>query len=227
MIDLSPTRECAEELDAADPLARFRHEFAIPNHTDGTDEIYLVGNSLGAMPRRARDYVEKELRDWAATGVRGHFQGDTPWAGYHELLTEHMSAIVGGLHEEVVVMNALTVNLHLLMISFYEPTAERHKILIEDHAFPSDHFVVESQIRQRGFDPADSMVFVRRATGEETLRHDDILATSPNTAMSLRVILLPGVQYYTGQVLPMSDITRPVTQSAHEWASTSHTPSGT
>lgn len=206
--DLTPDRECAERLDTADPLAGFRDRFSIPNQADGSDEIYLVGNSLGAMPKRSRELVENEMRAWARLGVRGHFAGDNQWSSYHQLLIDQMSAIVGGLREEVTLMNALTVNLHLLLVSFYNPTIERHKILIEDHAFPSDHFAVESQIRQRGRDPAESLVVLTPRDGEDTLRTEDILATIAEQGDSLATIMLPGVQYYTGQVLPMLDITR-------------------
>lgn len=191
----------AAELDAADPLAHIRDEFELP------EGLYLVGNSLGAIPRKARDTVAEELDRWGALGVEGHFTGDLAWMDYHSLVTEQLGRLVGANADEVVAMNALTVNLHLLMISFYAPTAARHKVLIESHAFPSDHFVVESQIRQRGFDPADSMVTLDPRPGEETLRTDDILAAIAEHGDSLALVFLPGVQYYTGQVFPMREIT--------------------
>ncbi|MEM7325137.1 MAG: kynureninase [Actinomycetota bacterium] len=205
--------EHAARLDGDDPLAHLRREFALPPGTDGEPKIYLVGNSLGARPVAAADYVQAELDRWATLGVDGHFTGTGPgrddlaWEPYHELLTEQLAAIVGAGTDEVVAMNALTVNLHLLMISFYRPTAERHKILIEEHAFPSDHFAVESQIRQRGFDPAASLVVASPRAGEETLRHEDLLQLIETNGSELALILLPGVQYYTGQVLPMAEIT--------------------
>ena len=198
---MSTHSRTSAELDAADPLASFRAEFEIP------EGIYLVGNSLGAMPRATRDYLTTELDRWATIGVEGHFTGDLAWADYHQLLTPALADLVGGLHHEVVAMNALTVNLHLLMVSFYEPTPERHKILIEDHAFPSDHFVVESQIRQRGFDPAESMVIVSPRDGNETIHPDDLLAAIEQHGDELAVVLLPGIQYFTGQVMPMAEIT--------------------
>lgn len=198
----SPTAATAAELDAADPFARFRDEFEIP------EGIYLVGNSLGALPKAARVTVNTELDRWGALGVEGHFTGELSWKDYHELTTAGLGAITGARPDEVVAMNALTVNLHLLMISFYEPTASRHKILIERHAFPSDHFAAESQIRQRGLDPAESLVFVSPRPGEETLRAEDILGTIADHGDELALVLLPGVQYYTGQVLPMADIVR-------------------
>ncbi len=191
----------AAELDAADPLARIREEFEIP------DGIYLVGNSLGALPKSARSYVETELDRWGSLGVEGHFTGDLAWKDYHQLLTGQLAALVGGQVDEVVAMNGLTVNLHLLLVSFYRPTASRHKILIESHAFPSDHFAAESQIRQRGFDPRESLVMVEPRPGEETMRAEDIMAAIAEHGSELALVLLPGVQYYTGQVLPMADIT--------------------
>ena len=191
----------AAELDAADPLASFRSEFELP------DGIYFVGNSLGALPRAARTNVATEFDRWSTLGVEGHFTGALAWKDYHELLTEPLARLVGARPAEVVAMNGLTVNLHLLMISFYRPTAARHKILIEAHAFPSDHFAAESQIRQRGFDPADSLVVLEPRPGEDTLRPDDVLAAIAEHGDELALVLLPGVQYYTGQVLPMAEIT--------------------
>ncbi len=190
----------ATELDAADPLAHFRSEFEIP------DGIYLVGNSLGAMPKATRDYVTEELDRWAALGVEGHFTGKLAWKDYHGLLTDQFASITGARSEEVVAMNGLTVNLHLMMVSFYRPTAKRHKILIEDHAFPSDHFAAESQIAQRGFNPSESLVLISPRDREETLRPEDILSAIATHGDELALVLLPGVQYYTGQVLPMADI---------------------
>ena len=198
MID--PRTATAAELDAADPLAHLRDEFDLP------DGVYLVGNSLGALPRAARDTVGVEFDRWAELGVEGHFTGRLGWKGYHELVTDQLAALVGADPTEVVAMNGLTVNLHLLLISFYRPTPQRHKILIEGHAFPSDHFAAESQIRQRGFDPATSLVTLDPRPGEETLRREDILDTIADLGDELAVVLLPGVQYYTGQVMPMADI---------------------
>lgn len=193
--------QTAAELDAADPLAHLRDRFVLP------DGIYFVGNSLGARPRATRDHVNVELDRWGELGVEGHFTGHLAWKDYHELLTEQLARLVGAGPDEVVAMNSLTVNLHLLMVSFYRPSPWRHKILVEAHAFPSDHFAAESQIRQRGFDPARSLVLVEPRPGEETLRPDDILATIADHGDELALILLPGVQYYTGQVLPMAAIT--------------------
>lgn len=197
---MTPPLKSATELDADDLLAPFRNEFELP------DGIYLVGNSLGALPKTARNLVGDELDRWGKLGVEGHFTGELAWKDYHQLLTGQLAAIVGAKPEEVVAMNGLTVNLHLLMVSFYRPTAERHKILIEGHAFPSDHFAAESQIRQRRFDPTKSLVVIEPREGEETLRADDLLATIAEHGDELALILLPGVQYYTGQVFPMAQI---------------------
>lgn len=202
---MSPTPDGSQldaaDLDAADPLASFRSEFELP------DGIYLVGNSLGAMPKRTRHYINTELDRWGSIGVEGHFTGDLAWKDYHELVAEQLARLVGAHTDEVVAMNALTVNLHVLMISFYRPTATRHKILIEAHAFPSDHFAVESQIRQRGFDPATSLVTVSPRPGDETLHTSDVLAAIAEHGDELALVMLPGVQYYTGQLMAMADIT--------------------
>lgn len=206
-IVLTTGAETAAALDAADPLASFRDEFHLPAGRDGLPQIYLVGNSLGAVPRAAAGYVNAELERWARLGAAAHFEGELAWLPYHELLTGSLGRLVGGQPSEVVAMNSLTVNLHLLMVSFYDPTPGRHKILIEDHAFPSDHFAVESQIRQRGHDPAESLVVARPRAGSETLRRDDLLALIAEHGPELALVMLPGVQYYTGQVLPMAEIT--------------------
>ncbi len=202
------TPECALRLDAEDPLAHMRTEFTMPLTSEGTEEIYLAGNSLGLAPNRTRAYVDTELDKWARLGVRGHFETDKPWAPYHEFLTDQMAVLVGGRANEVVVMNALTVNLHMLMVSFYRPTAKRYKILIEDHAFPSDHFAVESQIRFHGLTVGDALVIVKPRDGEDLLRQEAISAAIEQHSDELALILLPGVQYYTGQVLDMAAITR-------------------
>ena len=204
-------RGCARALDVADHLAPMRSRFLIPRASDGSEQVYLVGNSLGLPTVATKEYVNAELDRWAELGVAGHFTGELAWAPYHQLLTDQLSMIVGARPEEVVAMNSLTVNLHLLMVSFYRPTAERHKILIEGHAFPSDHFAVESQIRQRGFDPTSALETIDPRPGEETLRPEDLLATIEQCGPELALVLLPGVQYYTGQVLPMAEIT----QAAH------------
>lgn len=194
--------QTAKQLDANDTLAKFKEQFELPTG------IYFVGNSLGAQPKAAREYVNTELDRWATLGVEGHFTGRLAWRDYHELLTEQLARLVGALPKEVVAMNALTVNLHLMMVSFYRPTKARHKILIEEHAFPSDHFAVESQIRERGFDPATSLMTIAPRPGESALRSEDIIQTITEHGDELALILLPGVQYFTGQVLPMAEIAK-------------------
>lgn len=208
MNSFTTERATAESLDEGDSLAFLKAQFLVPARPDGTPQIYLVGNSLGLPTAATVLYVNEELERWARLGVAGHFTGEKAWSSYHQLLTDQMAMIVGGRNEEVAVMNALTVNLHLLMVSFYNPTPERHKILIEDHAFPSDHFAVESQIRQRGYDPETSMVMVKPRDGSHTLSPDDLLAAIAEHGDELAMILLPGVQYYTGQVLPIAELTR-------------------
>ncbi len=197
----------AQMLDANDALRHMRDAFYIPK-MKGTskDEIYLCGNSLGLQPKLSAKYVKDELIKWQQLGVKGHFESEFPWMPYHELLAESSASLVGAKTTEVVCMNSLTANLHFLMVSFYQPTDKKHKILIEDHAFPSDHYAVESQIKFHGYDPADSMVLLKPRQGEDCLRTADILQTIDEQADELALIMLPGVQYYTGQVLDMQQI---------------------
>lgn len=200
----------AAELDAADPLARFRAEFHIPPNPDGQGECaYLCGNSLGLLPRRARAAVEAEFRSWERHGVEGHFHGTSPWLRYHETLTDATARLVGAQPLEVVVMNSLTVNLHLLLTSFYRPTPPaRFKVLMEGGAFPSDQYALESQVRLHGLDPETAIVKLLPRAGEHTLRTADIEAKIADLGDSLAVILLGGVNYYTGQAFDMGAITR-------------------
>lgn len=198
----------AKNLDNQDPLKAIRDEFAIPKQGNGDDEIYLCGNSLGLQPKLAAEYVNEELTQWRKLGVKGHFSGDYPWMPYHEFLSQGFADLVGARTSEVVSMNTLTANLHFMMVSFYRPTGQRHKIIIEDHAFPSDHYAVESQIKYHGYDPKESMILLKPRDGEETLRDDDILQAIEQHGDTTALILLPGVQYYTGQVLDMESITK-------------------
>src|SRR5258708_6215408 len=160
-------------MDARDPLAHFRQRFSFPRAASGDECIYLCGHSLGLQPKAASSYLDQELRDWARLGVEGHFQAKNPWMPYHRLLTRQTAVLVGAQPAEVVVMNSLTVNLHLMMISFYRPTKERHKILIERGAFPSDQYAVNSQIRFHGFDPALSLLELTPPSGESCMPHQD------------------------------------------------------
>ena len=198
----------AKQMDEQDPLSAIRNEYHIPKQSNGEDEIYLCGNSLGLQPKRTEQYLSYELSQWQKLGVKGHFSGDYPWMPYHEFLTEGFAELVGAKNSEVVAMNSLTANLHFMMVSFYRPTQKRHKILIEDHAFPSDHYAVESQIKFHGFDPEQSMLLIKPREGESTFRTEDILKVIEEQGDSIALILLPGVQYYTGQVFDMQAITK-------------------
>lgn len=198
----------ARQLDQQDPLSRMREQFHIPKQDNGDDEIYLCGNSLGLQPKRTQEYLNYELSQWQKLGVKGHFSGDFPWMPYHEFLTEESAKLVGAKNSEVVCMNSLTANLHFMMVSFYRPTASRNKILIEDHAFPSDHYAVESQVRYHGFAPDQAMLLAKPREGEETLRTEDLLNLIELHGDEIALIMLPGVQYYTGQVLDMKAITQ-------------------
>lgn len=199
--------EIARQLDAKDPLARFRERFHIPPHGDG-ETVYLCGNSLGLMPVSAGDYVREVLDDWKRLAVRAHFEAWRAWMPYHELATAPMARVVGAEPPEVVCMGSLTSNLHLLMVSFYRPTTGRHKIMIEAGAFPSDRYAVESQIRFHGYDPREALVLAAPRPGEATLRMEDLEALIEQHRDSLALILLPGVQYYTGEVYDVERIVK-------------------
>lgn len=205
---LNTQLEHALALDAADPLRGFREQFHIPKTQDGRDEIYFCGNSLGLQPKRTAAYIGELLSDWQNLGVRGHFEPKHAWMPYHEFLTEPMAQLVGAQANEVVTMNSLTANLHLMMVSFYRPTATRYKILIEDHAFPSDTYAVASQLKFHGHDPREAMLTIKPRDGEELIRPEDLYALIEREGESIALILLPGVQYYTGQVLDFAQIVR-------------------
>lgn len=207
MTEYQNSLDFAKQLDANDPLAKFRDMFHIPKTPAGGDEIYLCGNSLGCQPKLTQAYLQEELDKWAQAGVRGHFEGRFPWMPYHEFLQEGSAALVGAHTDEVVTMNSLTANLHFMMVSFYQPTKERFKIVIEDHAFPSDHYAVESQIRHHGFDPDEAMILVKPRDGEELIRHEDLYHILEEQGDSIALVMFPGVQYYTGQVFDMQTIT--------------------
>lgn len=198
----------ARRLDREDPLARFRGEFHIPKDPDGRDEIYLCGNSLGLQPKRTAGYVAEFLDDWAKLGVRGHFEPQHAWLPYHEFLAAGLAAVVGAQPNEVVAMNSLTVNLHLMMVTFFRPTGRRFKLLIEDHAFPSDSYAVASHLRHHDLEPSEALLKIAPRPGEELIRDEDLFGMIEREADSLALILLPGVQYYTGQALPMAEIVK-------------------
>ena len=194
-----PGRDFAVAQDRGDPLRQFRDEFHIPRSVSGEEEIYFAGNSLGLLPKRTQKYVDQELEKWKRLAVKAHFSGENPWMPYHELLAEPMARLVGASPNEVVTMNSLTVNLHLMMASFYRPTRERHRILLEDRAFPSDDYALESQAGFHGFDPAEALMRVRPADVERALESD---------GASIALVLLPGVQYYSGLAFDIEAITR-------------------
>ena len=196
----------ARSMDEKDPLRNFRNKFFIPQH-NGKDCVYFTGNSLGLQPKATSQYVQQELDDWATMGVEGHFQAKNPWMPYHEIFPKQLSKIVGCKQNEVVVMNSLTVNLHLLMVSFYKPTKQRYKIICEAKAFPSDQYAFETQVKYHGYDPGDAIIEVSPGEGEYHLRSEDIISTIKKHADSVAVVLFGGVNYYTGQYFDLQTIT--------------------
>ena len=198
--------EFARSMDEKDPLRNFRNKFFIPQH-NGKDCIYFTGNSLGLQPKATSQYVQRELDDWAKMGVEGHFHAKNPWMPYHEIFPKQLSKIVGCKQNEVVVMNSLTVNLHLLMVSFYKPTKQRYKIICEAKAFPSDQYAFETQVKYHGYDPGDAIIEVSPGEGEYHLRSEDIISTIKKHADSVAVVLFGGVNYYTGQYFDLQTIT--------------------
>jgi kynureninase len=196
----------AAHLDARDPLAGFRAQFHVPPHGE-RDSVYLCGNSLGLQPKNAARYLEEELAAWQRFGVEGHFRGKRPWKDYHELFAAPLAKLTGAREHEVVCMNGLTVNLHLLMVSFFRPTATRYRLLIERSAFPSDRYAVVSQLRHHGLDPDDALIEVARRDGETYLRDEDVAAAIRYAGDSLALVLLPGVQYLSGEALDIAKLT--------------------
>ena len=197
----------ANQLDEQNSLNHFREQFYIPV-INGNECIYFTGNSLGLQPKTTQDYVVNELEDWANFGVEGHFHATNPWFSYHEMFPQQVAKIVGALPEEVVVMNQLTVNLHLLMTTFYRPTKERFKIICEAKAFPSDQYAFESQVKLHGFNPDEAIIEVKPREGEYSIRTEDIIATIEKHSSSIALVLFSGVNYYTGQVFDMPSITK-------------------
>ncbi len=206
MTQFTNTLEFAKSLDAHDVLAKYRQQFYFPK-LNGKEAIYLTGNSLGLQPKTALVALEQELEDWKNYGVEGHFHGKNPWFHYHKFLTEKAAKVVGALPHEVVVMNNLTVNLHLMMVSFYRPTATRYKIIMEAGAFPSDQYAMESQVRFHGYNPEDAIVEIAPREGEYHLRTEDIIETINKNAGETALIMFSGVQYYSGQAFDMEAIT--------------------
>ena len=197
----------AQSLDAQDELAKYREQFHFPV-IDGQEVLYFTGNSLGLQPKAAREAINAELDDWAQWGVEGHFHAKMPWYAYHEFFSEGAAKLVGAKPVEVVMMNGLTVNLHLLMISFYKPEGKRYKIICEKKAFPSDQYAVESQVKLRGFDPEDAIIEVGPRNGEHNIRTEDFLSAIEEHGEELSTVMIGGVNYYSGQLMDMEKITK-------------------
>src|SRR5688572_30632817 len=207
MSSFSPDEDFALQLDAEDSLSRFREKFHLPLGKDGKPLIYLAGNSLGLMPKTARKIVEQELDDWAKFAVDAHLGAKTPWYTYHETLREPAARMVGAQPNEVICMNSLTVNLHLMMATFYRPTKSRFKILMEDPAFPSDTYAIKTQIVHHGFDPTEALILARPRDDEFTVRQDDIETLLEKQGDQIALVLLAGVNFFTGQLFEIERIT--------------------
>jgi kynureninase len=200
------TREFAQQLDAQDELKHYRNEFLFPQH-NGKNVIYFTGNSLGLQPKRTKKYVDDIMNDWSNMAVEGHFYAEKPWWDYHERFANPLSKLVGAKPSEVTVMNTLTVNLHLLMVSFYRPTKTRYKIICEEKAFPSDQYMFQTQVNFHGYKADDAIVEIKRREGEHNIRLEDIIAKINEVGDELALVLIGGVNYYTGQVFDMKAIT--------------------
>ncbi|MDC1068384.1 kynureninase [Candidatus Kapabacteria bacterium] len=199
-------KNTALELDAQDPLKKYRDYFHFPKGKSREKVLYFTGNSLGLQPKNTAQHINQELKDWASFGVEGHFKGKNIWVSYHELLTSKLAKVTGSKDIEVVAMNSLTVNLNLLMVSFYQPNSKKNKIMIESGAFPSDIYAVKSHIKLHGFDPKDCLIELKPREGEHTLRTDDILKAIEENKDELELVMFSGVNYYTGQAFDMKSI---------------------
>jgi len=196
----------AKQLDQEDPISYLRNEFHIPRDKEGKEWLYFTGNSLGLQPKITSKYIDQELDDWANFGVEGHFEAKNPWLSYHELLTDTMAKVVGAKPVEVVVMNTLTTNLHLLMVSFYQPSKTKYKIIIESDAFPSDRYAVQSQLSFHGFDPEEALIEWKPKEGKELLELEDLKSILDSQGDEVALLLIGGVNYYTGQYLDIKKI---------------------
>jgi kynureninase len=206
--EFSASRDFALDMDAADILAPYRRQFELPGHANAKPLVYLCGHSLGLAPRAALDYVSEELAEWAAMGVAGHHTATRPWIDYAQNFTKGLQHVTGALASEVVAMNSLTINLHLMMASFYRPVGMRDKVLIEEGAFPSDRHAVLGQLGWHKLDAEEALVEIAPRAGEETLRIEDIEATIADLGPELALVLGPGVQYRTGQAFDLARIAR-------------------
>lgn len=198
----------ASALDSADPIKQFRNQFHIPTTSDNHEEIYFCGNSLGLQPKQTQAYVLEELEKWQYEGVKGHFSGKFPWMPYHEFLAPGLSQLVGAKEEEVVAMNSLTTNLHLLMVSFFRPNKKRCKIVIEKNAFPSDFYAVTSQLLFHGLNPQEDLILIEPQAGKNIILIDDWQAVFEQFKDEIALVLIPGVQYQTGQLFDIKSITK-------------------
>ena len=201
------TLEYAKKQDANDPLASFRNKFHIPKDTEGNELVYLCGNSLGLQPKITSEYISESLTDWANLGVDGHTEAKHPWLPYHEFLTENMAKIVGAKPSEVVVMNTLTTNLHLMMVSFFQPTKTKYKIVVESDAFPSDKYAVGSQLKFHGIDPKQGLIQWAPREGEDLCRFEDLEEIMKNQGDEIALLMIGSTNYYTGQSFPLKKIT--------------------
>src|SRR6266478_350430 len=206
-MNFSADEDFAHQLDAEDLLRAFREKFYLPLGKDGKPLIYFAGNSLGLMPKAARTVVDRELDDWAKRAVDAHHAADTPWYSYHETLREPTARLIGAKPNEVICMNSLTVNLHLMMTTFYRPTKSRFKILMEEPAFPSDTYAIKSQIVHHGLDPKDALILATPRKDEFTVRTEEIIDLIEKHAAQLAVVIIGGVNFFTGQLFDIEKIT--------------------
>jgi len=197
----------AQQQDHQDPLKHFRNKFLIPTNNEGEELIYLCGNSLGLQPKKTSEYLEQELNDWAKLGVEGHTDAKYPWFPYHEFLTKSMANIIGAKPNEVVIMNSLTANLHFLMVSFYQPTKTKFKIVIESDAFPSDKYAMESQLKFHGFDPKEGLILWKPSKGEDLCRFEDLEKLVEEQGDEIALLMIGNTNYYSGQAFPLKNIT--------------------
>src|SRR3981081_2761791 len=205
-MQFSDDEEFARRLDAEDPLRSFRDKFHLPLGKDGSSLIYFAGNSLGLMPKAARQIVEQELDDWARLGVDAHLKAKTPWYSYHETLREPMARLIGAQPNEVICMNSLTVNLHLMMATFCRPTRSRFRIVMEEPAFPSDTYAIKSQLAHHGLNPKEALILARPRPGEFPVRSEDVESTIQEHAKEIALVVIGGVNFFTGQLFDIPRI---------------------
>lgn len=206
-MEFNNTLSFAKQLDDEDPLKSFRDKFIVPE-VDGKQQVYLLGNSLGLQPKSVRKYIDRILGDWASLGVESFFHAKEPWMNYHDTLIRPLAKIVGGLPHEVVAMNQLTINIHLMLVSFYQPDAKRYKIICEAKAFPSDQYAFETHVRTKGFDPSSAIIEVAPRNGEYTLRIEDIISTIEKHGDETALVFFGGINYYTGQFFDLEKIVK-------------------